>query len=743
VKWLLALAFLGALALVIAIYITYRMIDIPNPNAAFQAQTTTVYYADGHHVLGQFALQNRQSIPLKQVPHYVRNAVISAENRSFRTDSGIDPKGIVRAAWNNLTSDSTQGASTITQQYVKVLYLSQERTWQRKIKEAFLAVKIDNTLTKNQILAGYLNTIYYGRGAYGIQAAAQAYFRVDARDLTVAQGAVLASVINSPGTLDPGVSKSNRRPLLQRYRYVLDGMVQMGGLRRHEAHVLKRHLPKLPAIKTVNAYGGQRGYLMNLVEQELRAQGFSEEDINGGGLTVTTTLDWHDMRAAVAAVKRVRPGGLKQLHVALASVEPGTGALRAMIGGTNYLGKSKQSHINWALSGGQPGSSFKPFALAAALKSGIRLTDTFDGNSPYTFPDGSTVQNEGESSGYPSGFSYGSVNLITATAESINTAYVDMTAQMHNGPQKVVDAAVAAGVPRSSPGLNPNAVVALGTATVPTVEMAEGYATFAAQGEHANWYLLQKITDASGVRFEHRSVSDRAFSPAVASNVTYALQQVIQQGTGQNALALNRPAAGKTGTATALFKGSERVSSSWFVGYTPQLSTAVMYVRGDGNDPLDGYLNPFFGANFPTQTWTAYMKTALQGQPIVRFPAPTQPVAPRPTYVPTTTAPLTTQAPTTTSVAPTTSSTPTTTRPTTTPPTTTLTLPTTTAPPPPPTTTAPPPSTSSAPTSGPTPPTTPPTSSAPTSPAPPTTAAAPPPPPPRTRRHPSLAGPPP
>jgi membrane peptidoglycan carboxypeptidase len=697
-KWLLALFFLGLLAVVVAVYITYKMIDIPNPNSAFQAQTTTVYYSDGHHVLGQFALQNRQSIPLRQVPRYVRNAVISAENRSFRTDSGVDPKSILRAAWNNLHSDSTQGASTITQQYVKVLYLSQERTWQRKIKEAFLAVKIDNTLTKNQILEGYLNTIYFGRGAYGIQAAAQAYFRRDAEDLTVPEGAVLAAVLNSPGTLDPGVSEKYRKPLLARYRYVLSGMAQMGDLSRQRAHRYERHLPKFPTIKTVNAYGGQRGYLMNLVEQQLRAKGFSEEDINGGGLSVTTTLDWHDMRAAVAAVKRVRPDGLNQLHVAVASVEPGTGALRAMIGGANYLGKSKQSTINWALTGGQPGSAFKPFALAAGLKNGFRLTDTFDGNSPYTFPDGSTVQNEGESSGYPSGFSYGSVSLTEATSESINTAYVDMTEQMRNGPQKIVDAAAAAGIPRSSTGLQPNAVVALGTATIPTVEMAEGYATFAAQGEHANWYVLQRITDASGVRYEHRETSTRAFSPALTSNVTYALQQVIKAGTGQNALALGRPAAGKTGTATANFKGTERVSSSWFVGYTPQLSTAVMYVRGDGNDPLDGYLNPFFGANYPTQTWTAYMKKALAGQPVVRFPPPAHLVSAQPTYTPVPTAAPTytvgsTSTPTTTSVPPTTRATTTSAPPTTSsapPPTTTAPPPTTTSPTSPPPTTSPP-----------------------------------------------------
>ncbi len=229
-KWGAIVASFLFIAGAITIYIVYRTIDIPNPNAAFEAQTSTVYYADGKHVIGTFAVQNRHSIPLSQIPIPMRNAVVSAENRSFWTDPGLDPKGIVRAAWSNLSSNSTQGASTITQQYVKILYLSQERTWTRKIKEAFISVKIDQELSKQQILEGYLNTIYFGRGAYGVDAAAQAYFQKPARDLTVPESAVLAAVLNSPSNLDPAVSRANRAPLFARYKYVLDGMGQMGNL---------------------------------------------------------------------------------------------------------------------------------------------------------------------------------------------------------------------------------------------------------------------------------------------------------------------------------------------------------------------------------------------------------------------------------------------------------------------------------------------------------------------------------
>ncbi len=566
-KWGAIVGLVGAFVLAVAVYVTYKMIDIPDPNEDFQAQTTTVFFSDGKHVIGTFALQNRESIPLEEVPESLKSAVISAEDRSFETNSGLDPKGIVRAAWSNLQSDTgTQGASTITQQYVKVLYLSQERTYQRKIKEAFLAVKVQNSLSKDEILEGYLNTIYFGRGAYGVQAASKAYFDKPAKDLTVPESAVLASVLNSPGTLDPAVSKANRKPLFDRYKYVLKGMAEAGAIDAETALKYQRRLPRFPEIDTVNKYGGQRGYLLTLVQSKLIGLEFSQDEINGGGLKVVTTLDWQDHLAAIKAVRDVRPPNKPELHIALASIEPGTGALRAMIGGRNFTGPGPQDQINFATSGGQAGSTFKPFALAAALKGGFRLNDKLDGDSPYFFPDGSKVENEGESSGAANGFSYGTVSLVKATAESINTAYMDLTAQMEDGPEKIVDAAVAAGIPRSSGDLEAYSRVALGSAKIAPVEMAEAYATFAADGKQADWYMIEEVSDSGGLRYEHRDEPNQAFSFPIASNVSYALQQVVKTGTGQNALALGRPAAGKTGTATN-DKGD--VSSSWFVGYTP------------------------------------------------------------------------------------------------------------------------------------------------------------------------------
>ena len=351
-----------------------------------------------------------------------------------------------------------------------------------------------------------------------------------------------------------------------------------------------------------------------------------------------------------------------------------------MIGGRDYTGGGPKDQINFATAPTQVGSTMKAYAVAAGLKDGYTLRDTFNGNSPYTYPNGETVRNEGQSPSNPTGNSYGAaIPLTDATQESVNTAFADLTSSMKNGPEKVVDAAVRAGIPKDSPDLEPNLGVALGSATIPNVEMAEGYSTFAANGVHHNWYVIEKVTDANGLRYEHKIRDDQAFTPAVASNVTYALEQVVKDGTGAAAQALQRPAAGKTGTATFGTADNQYVSSSWFVGYTPQLSTAITYTRGDGNDSLEGYLEPFYGATYPTQTWTAFMEKALVGSPVLDFPDPMELHGENPTYSPppTTLAPPTTSAPTTT--------TPTTTAP-----------PTTTSEPPP--TTSAPPTTTSEPT---------------------------------------------
>ncbi len=624
-KWTGLVVLAGFLLGVAAFAYGYAATDIPDPNKDFQTQTTMVYYADGKTELGRFADQNRTSISLSEVPQHVQDAVIAAEDRTFYTNKGIDPKGIIRAAFSNARGNATQGASTITQQYVKIYYLSSDRTITRKVKEAFLSLKLQRTESKNEILQGYLNTIYFGRGAYGIQAAAQAYFDRDAKDLNVRQGAALAAILNSPENYDPADGKAAKERLTNRYQYVLDGMAKMQTLSSADVAKAEERLPKFPEKRKQDSYGGQRGHMLTLVKKQLQAEGFSDSDIQGGGLRITTTFTRKAMNAASAAVREQRPKGLKGLHVAVASIDTKTGALRGMYGGQDYL----ESQINWAVAGGSPGSAFKPFALAAGIKDGYSLKSTFQGNSPYVFPNGKDrVVNEGPGDGND----YGSaVDLIKATAESINTAFVDLTMSMSDGPQKILDTAVDMGIPRKAPGLQPTSGISLGSATISPIDMANAYATIADNGVAKDWFVIAKVTDRDGKQlYKEPTKTTRALPADIDSDVSYALQQVVKQGTGKGAQALGRPAAGKTGTAT---NADGAVSSSWFVGYTPQISTAVMYVRGDGNDNLSctqptgksctpGYLVPYFGAVYPAQTWTATMQRIMQGMDVEQFPAP-------------------------------------------------------------------------------------------------------------------------
>ena len=619
----------------------YSSTTIPTPNKDFQTQTTNVYYKDGKTGLGRFVEQNRESIPFAEMPKHVRDAVVAAEDRTFWTNRGIDPKGILRAAFSNAKGGSTQGASTITQQYVKIYYLSSERTFKRKIKEAFVSLKLQKQLTKSKILEGYLNTIYFGRGAYGIQAAAQAYFGVDAKDLTVQQGAVLASVLNSPQSFDPAEGPDARQRLLGRYRYTLSGMAKMGTLDAAKADQLSAKLPAFPTFKRAQTYSGQKGFMLEMVKNELHRLGYNDDTIDGGGLRVTTTFAKPVMRAIRNGVHSVQPKGLKQLHTGAVSLDNETGAVRGIFGGQDYL----KSPFNWALKGGQPGSSFKPFALAAGIKDGFSLKDTFQGNSPYVFPDGSEVKNEGAGSG----------SQLRGEDQPDHGHRAVGQHRLHRP-----DRLDAQGSRRRSPpwpptsastpkkyGIKPTSGISLGSERVGMLDMANGYSTIANAGVAHPWYVVEKVTRASDGKTLYKAPhkKKKALDPDIAADTSYALQQVAINGTGRSANVIGRPTAGKTGTAT---NDKDQVSSSWYIGYTPQTTTAVMYVRGDGNDQLDGWLPDYngaagyFGANYPARTWAAIMQAEMDGLPIEKFPppvfvdgnAPTAGHAPAPTLAP-------------------------------------------------------------------------------------------------------------
>ncbi len=639
-RWVAALSVGGFVLGAIVFFILYQFIDIPDPNADFQTQTTNVYYSDGKHRIGTFATQDRENVTLDKVSEDMQAAVIAAEDRTFYSNRGIDIRGIIRAARNNAQSGAiTGGGSTITQQYVKILYLSQDQSYIRKVREAILSIKIHNQLSKQEILEGYLNTIYFGNGAYGVQVASRTYFDKPASKLDVQESAALATILNQPSFYDP-YSDSGKEQMMPRYEYVIDGMAKSGAISAEDADAAKGDLPTFAKQKDSNRFKGPNGHLLRLVQQQMADLKFSDAELLGGGLKITTTIGYQKQKDAINAIDTVRPPGLKKLHTAIASVQPGTGAVKAMYGGSDYL----KNQLNWATSGTQPGSTFKVFALVAALEDGFSLKTRLNGSSPIDVG-GNTIENQGDSGGQ----SFGPVTLERATQKSINTAFVDLTQQLGTdedatpapagssgtqtagditvGTEKIREAANKLGVPQSVlDKFDPAAAVTpLGYVPVAPVDMANAYATLAAGGKKADWYVIEKVEDPEGSTLhEHKRSNEQTIPADVAGDAVAALQKVVNTGaggTGSRGRTLC-PTLGKTGTATAGDDKNQHVSSSWFAGATPKLATAVMYNKGVGNEDLEGYLVPFFGGTYPAMTFKAYMDAAIDPTDCGTFPPP-------------------------------------------------------------------------------------------------------------------------
>ena len=625
-RWVGAVMILGILAGALLFFVLYFLIDLPDPNRDFESQRTDVYYSDGKHKIGSFAVQERESVPLGDVSEPMQAAVIAAEDRTFYKNRGIDIRGIVRAARNNASSGAiTGGGSTITQQYVKVLYLSQERSYIRKMREAILSIKIHNRMSKQEILEGYLNLIYFGSGAYGVEVASQTYFSKDAADLDYREAAVLAAAINQPSSFDP-YTQAGRDAITPRYNYVLTGMEEAGAISAAEAAEGMDNLPKFAKKLPINRYEGPKGHVLRFVQEQMQKLGYSDSDILGGGYDVVTTIGYERQLAAEKAMATVPPKGLDELHSALVSIAPGNGAVRAMYGGPDYLKNS----INWATVGTQPGSTFKAFALVAALEDGFSLKTRLNGSSPLRVGVGSyaaAIENQGDSGGK----SFGDVTLEYATQKSINTAFVDLTLQMSGGKdrdpsigaKKILEAANAAGIPKAyTDKIDPVATTPLGYAPIPPVDMANAYATLAAGGLRAEWYVVDHIVAPSGSRvYQHEVKTEQTIPADVAGDAVVAMRGVVNSGTGTRAK-LSCPTGGKTGTATAGPNNDQHVSSSWFVGYTPKAATAVMFNRGVGNEDLEGYLNPFFGGTYPAMTFRSFMAATIDRTNCGVFPKP-------------------------------------------------------------------------------------------------------------------------
>lgn len=623
---------LGFLSFCTLIGIAYAMTPVPQDPTVkgVNDQGSTFYFRDGKTVIGKIGTK-RQKVSIKQVPPHVQDAVLAAENRSFRSDPGFNTKAIARAVWVNATGGSTQGGSTITQQLAKNYYSDMNnRTMKRKFQELFISIKLEDKLKdKDHILELYLNTIYFGRNTYGIQAAAQEYYGKDVGKLTKQEAAMLAGIIQNPNR-DPA-SKTNRAWAEERYKYVLDGLVKMNKL---DSATAEQYKTKFPAPKKLNknsVFKGQNGYLLRRSINALAALGITEKDLGKQGFHIVTTWDQGRQNHMAKVVKSfMKKHDLpKSVHVGTTSIDASSGEILAAYGGSNYLDQEWDDAYNSHV---QAGSSFKAYVLAAALKQGIGLKSVWDTNSPMRFLlDGSVAPpGQGFSVRNASGHGYGPKDLIFSTANSLNTVYYPLGLKV--GLDNVVETSVKAGLAKDSPGLSARASaggLSLGIASVSPLDQASAYSTFANGGKHKTPHSIKRIyTDAAKKKpYKKQPIvkETNAFgdnSAGVAADVTAALRAVVMNGTGVKAQLPNAPVAGKTGT-------TNEAKAVWFVGYTPKISTSVgMWRQKDTSKgpvfvPLQGIggYSEVHGGDLPAAIWHDYMAEAATGDQ-GQFPLP-------------------------------------------------------------------------------------------------------------------------
>ena len=609
-KLVLSLGLLGAGVAALALAYLVSTTPIPAPNEVAMSNATVVFYADGKREVGRIGDFNRVEVPLTEIPLTVQQAVLAAEDRDFYAHGGFSITGIGRALLNNVVDGSSQGGSTITQQYTKNAYLTSERSWKRKLKELVLSIKLETSSSKDEILANYLNMVYFGRGAYGVQAASRAYFGKDIQLLNTREAAFLAALLKSPEGFAP---EKDLDRLKVRWKYVIGQMREAGWLSPSDYD--KAKFPEFKPRRTGNRLSGPPGYILAEVKKFLNGLGYDDASLGVAGLTIYTTIDKDAQDAAVAAVKSEGPASNTEgLRIGLAAVRPGTGEIVAMYGGPDYV-TEPLNNATQAIA--QAGSTFKPFALMAAMEQGYPLDYMLPGRNGKVI-DGYKVRNYSKKS-------YQDVSLLQATQWSINTAFVQLASEV--GIDSVMDVAFRAGIPSQTPGVDRNLTFVLGTASPHVLDVASAYATFAAEGVAAKPYLVSKVTSpTAGVLFEAVPDTKVAFAEGDSRKVNYALRQVVTNGTGYAALAAGRPVAGKTGT-------TDENKSAWFAGYTPDLAAAVMLIKQDENGlPITlsgtGGVSSVAGGSFPARIFTAFVRGALEGKPEAKFKRPSATAVP-------------------------------------------------------------------------------------------------------------------
>ncbi|MHA4813826.1 transglycosylase domain-containing protein [Streptomyces aculeolatus] len=662
-KQVMGMCVAGIGLLVGLFFLGYMLVSVPDVAAAARAQNNVYYWSDGTQMATYGGERNRQIVDLEDIPMEMQNAVIAAENATFYSDPGIDPKGIIRAMFNMAAGGSTQSGSTITQQYVKNARLDdQSQTISRKVQELFISIKVGAKVDKNEILAGYLNTAYYGRGAYGIQAAAQAYFRVDAENLKPDQSAFLAAVLKGPDLYDPqggsvpGASPDdNRKRAMERWEWILDRQteVEMENGEKMMSPAARAKFDKFPKIEKYNPSAGltgQKGYLIETANRYvLKTSNITKEELERGGYRIYTTFDKKKVAQMQEAVDDARKEYLdpkkrdqdKYVQFGGASVDPTSGEIVALYGGEGF---DKDHFTNNADTIGVPvGSTWKPFVLASAFENGtyrsegqpISPESKYNGNNkiiirnqngdPMPGPGGEDFRQVNEADQ-----SYGYVDLNMATGLSINTPYVQLGIDV--GLDNIRETAENLGILEDSMDPNNNASFSIGTSTPSAIRMASAYGTFAASGEHIEPYSVTKVVkDGKELDGYQDHPTKRGIDSDVADTVTKVMKENVIEGefgeygsgTGAAARDLDRPAAGKTGT-------TDKNKSAWWVGYTPQLSTAVTLFRTDPRSDKQellsmngtGGFDSIHGGAIPTEIWTNYMKAALEGEKVIEFPEP-------------------------------------------------------------------------------------------------------------------------
>ena len=629
------------------------------------AQSSKVYDSNGNLINTLHQTENRTIVPLKRIPKHVREAVIAIEDERFFEHEGLDLRAVLRALVANAQSGSIrEGGSTITQQLVKNLIISPgeiaDRTLERKITEAALSRQLEQKLSKREILEAYLNTVYFGNGAYGIQEAANTYFGRTAKKLNLAQAATIAGVIRAPEDYDP---YDRRKAAVARRNVVLSKMAELEWVSEERAEKARNQKLKLRKVEKEDRYPAPyfMDYVQRLITYDPRFEALGQnirqrqKNLFQGGLRIHTTVDLEMQAAAEEAVKSVLPYE-SDPSGSLVAIDPKTGHIKALVGGRDFFARRKvdpRAKLNLAIAnepdlgrvensvtgktemrapgtGRQAGSAFKVFALAAAIEEGIPLSKTYKAGSQVVFPGLGENGTDYKVQNYEGG-SFGSqLSLLEATVFSVNVVYAQLVID-DIGEEAVVDVAERMGISGYN-DLLPVPSAVLGTNEVNPLDMASAYGTLAANGTYNPPVAITRITRADGeVLYKDDTEGEEALEPAVAYLTTSALQQVIQRGTAAAYGNIGRPAAGKTGTA-------QEYRDAWFVGYTPDLVASVWVGYPEGSIEMkpscSGSINPcrptrtissggVTGGSFPTQIWSAFMLQALSGVPASSFPPPT------------------------------------------------------------------------------------------------------------------------